>query len=72
MTKLPNTNPEAAAQASKRLSDDGIDTIIVKLTAYLEENCVGSLFDEDEIYTPYREFVFDLLSPYSTGERNYN
>jgi hypothetical protein len=63
---------ETARDKNLVLSDDGIDSIIVKLTSYLEDNCVGSLFDEDEYYDPWVAYIRELLEPYSNGYRNCN
>lgn len=56
------------------MSLDDIDSLIVGLVDYLEDKKIVAphLFDNDEIYEKFSEFVHFELEPFVTRDRNYN
>lgn len=54
------------------MSEDDIDSLIVAVTAWVEDNGGRPDFDDDALYEAFRALFYDHLERFCTRERNSN
>lgn len=52
------------------MTDDTIDSISTFLSEFISN--YTDILDNDRVFDEWHTKIFDLLSPYSTGYKNYN
>jgi Protein of unknown function (DUF1778) len=66
--------PKQSEEFARQLTDDDIDSFIVRLVEYLERH--PATFDKGDVseegYDRLSEFIRQQLEPFSNGHRNYN